>query len=98
REATPALLDRAAALFLGRPVGLSAAQLAPGLDAAACVQTRTATGSPGPAEMRRQITASRQALAANRDETRQRRQRLADAEQRLAAAVEAALARGDNTQ
>ena len=59
-DATPALLDRAATLFLGRPVGLSAAQLAAGLDAAACVQTRTATGSPGPAEMRRQIAASRQ--------------------------------------
>lgn len=56
------------------------------------------TGSPGPAEMRRQIAASRQALAADCDEIRQRRQRLADAEQRLAAAVEAALARGDNNQ
>ena len=95
-DATPALLDRAAMLFLGQPVGLSAAQLAAGLDAAACVQTRTATGSPGPAEMRRQIAASRQALAANRDETRHRRQRLADAEQRLAAAVDAALGRSED--
>ncbi|MAG34797.1 MAG: hypothetical protein CL878_00885 [Dehalococcoidia bacterium] len=97
-EATPSLLDRAAVLFLGEPLGLSASHMADALDAAACVRTRTATGSPGPAEMRRQIEVSREVLAADRDRTRSRYERLEAAQRRLDEAVAEALARtGENT-
>jgi argininosuccinate lyase len=91
-EATPDLLDRAAVLFLGRPVGLSAAALARALDAAACVRTRTATGSPGPDEMRRQIARSRDLLAADRRRVAERRARLDAADRALDEAVQAVVA------
>jgi argininosuccinate lyase len=86
-RATPELLDRAAVLFLGRPVGLSGEEIARALDATHCVQTRTATGSPGPDEMRRQIAASLERLAADRGRAAARRARLEEADRALEGAV-----------
>ena len=63
---TPELLDRAAMLFLGRDLSADDDLLSRALDPEVCLGTRTATGSPGPAEMKRQIESSRALL--RRDE------------------------------
>lgn len=88
-EATPELLDRAALLFLGRPLGLDAATFARALDPVLAVQQRQVTGSPGPQEMARQVAASQQLLQEDEEQLRQRRQRLAEADGKLERAVDA---------
>jgi argininosuccinate lyase len=88
-KATPELLDRAAVLFLGRSLSVDDDLLARALDPTVCLDTRVATGSPGPREMERQLAESRSIL--ERDEQRQleRTQRLADAESELELAIDA---------
>ncbi len=92
-QATPELLDRAAVLFLGRPLGLRPDELARALDPVACVHARTATGSPGPDEMRRQLATSRERLAADRDRLAARQARLEAADRALDEAVQVLVSR-----
>ena len=91
QDATPALLDRAATLFLGEPLSLSSETMARGLDPVAAVQARVATGSPGPREMERQISASRRLLEEDEARMRPVRKRLAEADEALEDAIDALL-------
>jgi argininosuccinate lyase len=91
QDATPALLDRAATLFLGEPLSLSSETMARGLDPIAAVQARVATGSPGPREMERQISASRRLLEEDEARMRPVRKRLAEADEALEDAIDALL-------
>jgi argininosuccinate lyase len=86
---TPELLDRAAVLFLGQPLGVSAESMARALDPTACVERRQITGSPGPSEMRRQIAASRDRLTRDMAALGERRERLAAAGRKLTDAMAA---------
>lgn len=89
QDATPALLDRAAVLFLGKPVSLSKENMAQAMDPKACLQARQVTGSPGPREMRRQLAASRRLLARHEERLQGRRQQLEEAARRLEQAIDA---------
>lgn len=91
-QASGALIDRAAVLFLGRPVGLDDDEVRAALDPGACLDHRTVTGSPGSLEMRRQLAASRTALARDRQDIVTRRARIGQARAELDAAVAAVLA------
>jgi argininosuccinate lyase len=88
-RATSELLDRAAVLFLGHPIGLSADSMARALDPTACVERRQITGSPGPAEMRHQIQASRDLLSHDTATLAERHDRLTQAQQKLTDAMAA---------
>ncbi len=89
---TPELLDRAAMLFLGRPLSVDDDLLSRALDPDVCLGTRTATGSPGPAEMESQIEASRALLRRDEEGVHAHAQRLSDAEAALEAAIDRVLA------
>ena len=89
---TPELLDRAAVLFLGRPLSVDDDLLSRALDPQVSLGTRTATGSPGPAEMKRQIAASRALLRRDDESVSAHFQRLTDAEETLEAAIDRILA------
>ena len=88
-QATPELLDRAALLFLGHPLGLDGDTLRRALDPTLCVLARSATGSPGPDEMRRQIRDSLALLAADSERAAGHEARLAGADRTLDGAVRA---------
>ena len=55
---TPELQDRASNLFLGKTLNVDKEFLNKGLDPNICISTRTAVGSPGPKEMKNQISNS----------------------------------------
>ncbi len=63
---TTELLDRASNLFLGKSLNVNEEFLRRGLDPEIAISTRTATGSPGPKEMKNQITNSKK-LVGNDD-------------------------------
>lgn len=87
--ADPALLDRAAVLFLGHPLGLSRATMERALDPIDALANRHVTGSPNAAEMRRQVAHSRTLLERDRGAVAERRARLARAERQLREAMAA---------
>ena len=87
QDATPELLDRAALLFLGEPLAVTPGTFARGLDPTASVQTRVATGSPGPWEMEQQISASRRVLEEDQAAMELIRKKLAEADKELEKAI-----------
>jgi argininosuccinate lyase len=92
RGLTPAdvrseLLDSAAVEYTGKPAGLPLETIRSALDPAACVRNRVVTGSPGPAEVKKQLGASWKLLNKDRRSVNARREKLAGGEKKLAEAV-----------
>ena len=79
-------------LFLGRELSVADDLLSRALDPQVCLGTRTATGSPGPAEMKLQIEGSRALLRRDEGSASAHRKRLTDAEETLEAAIDQILA------
>jgi argininosuccinate lyase len=86
-EVTPRLLDRAAIEYMGVAVKLPPELIRKALDPEACIRDRVVTGSPGAAEVRKQIRASLHQLAGDRETIDRRKAGLAAGERRLAEAV-----------
>lgn len=94
-SASPELLDRAAVLFLGEPLGLSAETMARAMDPVDCVARRKVTGSPNPGEMARQVATSQERLARDAAALEDRQGQLAAAERKLAEAIRVLVEGGD---
>ena len=91
REVTTALVDSAALVVLGRPIGLSAGKLAEALDPWLAIHGRRLPGGPAPevvrpalAAVRRQLDADAARLAAARAELRTAREELLRVSRRTA--------------
>lgn len=93
---SPALLDEAAELYRGEPVGLSAESVASALDAREAVRRHSMLGGPAPAESERLLPLRRDALQADRERLAPLVARAAAAERALDEAF-AALERGAAT-
>ncbi len=91
-----ALLDEAAVLYRGEPVGLSAESVASALDPLAAVRRHAMLGGPAPAESERLLPERRAALRRDRERREPLVSGAAAAERALDDAF-AALARGDSS-
>ena len=88
-DITPEMLDRAADVYMGRPVNLGAEAIGRAMDPVDAVRNRVMTGSAGPKEMERQIGLSKDRLDEDRLRVMERRSKLEEAERGLAQAVRA---------
>lgn len=93
---TREVLDRASEETLGRSLNIDDALLRTALDPEVFVRTRETTGSVAPIEVDRMIEAARVKLAAGRDWHRSASERIATANAKLDAAVDAIV--GNTTQ
>ncbi|MCK9495503.1 MAG: argininosuccinate lyase [Dehalococcoidia bacterium] len=92
REVTPALLDEAAVLYLGEPVGLSEDALRDALDPARFVERRTLYGGPSPEAARDELAEERDHLGRDVAWLDAATERLREAEARLESAIDALVA------
>lgn len=90
-DVTPAMVDRAAVEYTGKPIGLSAQQIKKALDPLECVKARTLLGGPAPDQVMNQIEESREALAADRKIFDELQGQITAGEQRMAEAERALL-------
>ena len=88
-ETTGALLDEAARVANEPPPGLATEEIREMLDPVKFLQRHNNVGDPHPDETRRLISVRREALKDAAERQMQRRQRLAESQEKLSAAIAA---------
>jgi argininosuccinate lyase len=91
QETTPERLDAAAVEYMGQPVGLSDESLQKALDPRHFVTSRTLYGGPAPDEVREQLVEFRARLELDEAERAAASRQIAEALQKLEAAIDALL-------
>jgi argininosuccinate lyase len=98
KEVTPELLDEASVLYMGKPIGVTAEQLASALDPAACVERRTLYGGPAPSAVKARLPEYEEALSGDERVVSEAQAQVQRGLAKLEQAIDALIARAGGAQ